>query len=45
MDARLYDFAGLKATGVPDPDGDTAFDADPAVPPAPTFFPINTELT
>jgi len=45
MDARLYDFAGLKATGVPDPDGDTAFDADPAVPPAPTFIPINTELT
>jgi tRNA 2-thiocytidine biosynthesis protein TtcA len=45
MDARLYDFAGLKATGVPDPDGDTAFDADPAVPPAPTFIPINSEMT
>lgn len=28
MDARLYDFAGLKPTGVPDPDGDRAFDAD-----------------
>jgi tRNA 2-thiocytidine biosynthesis protein TtcA len=26
MDPKLYDFAGLKATGVPDPDGDTAFD-------------------
>jgi len=35
MDARLYDFAGLKATGIPDPDGDMAFDA--AVLPAPTF--------
>ncbi len=28
MDARLYDFAGLKATGVPDPEGDRAFDGD-----------------
>lgn len=28
MDAKLYDFAGLKATGVPDPDGDTAFDRE-----------------
>ena len=39
MDARLYDFAGLKATGIPDPEGDTAFDPDAviAVPPAPTF--------
>ena len=39
MDARLYDFAGLQPTGVPDPEGDTAFDADVpiAVPPAPTF--------
>ena len=35
MDARLYDFAGLKATGIPDPDGDMAFDA--AVLRAPTF--------
>jgi len=28
MDARLYDFANLKATGTADPDGDTAFDED-----------------
>jgi len=43
MDARLYDFANLKATGVPDPDGDTAFDADPGVAPPPTFIvPLET---
>jgi tRNA 2-thiocytidine biosynthesis protein TtcA len=40
MDARLYDFANLKASGVPDPDGDTAF--DDAVSPEPTF-PIRFE--
>jgi len=28
MDARLYDFANLAATGVPDPEGDRAFDND-----------------
>ncbi|MDP1652972.1 MAG: tRNA 2-thiocytidine(32) synthetase TtcA [Rhodocyclaceae bacterium] len=28
MDARLYDFAGLKPTGKPEPDGDTAFDEE-----------------
>jgi tRNA 2-thiocytidine biosynthesis protein TtcA len=28
MDARLYDFAGLKPTGRPEPDGDTAFDEE-----------------
>jgi tRNA 2-thiocytidine biosynthesis protein TtcA len=28
MDAKLYGFAGLKATGVPDPDGDTVFDSE-----------------
>ncbi len=28
MDARLYDFAGLKATGTPDPEGDIAFDRE-----------------
>ena len=28
MDAKLFDFANLKATGVPDPDGDTAFDRE-----------------
>jgi tRNA 2-thiocytidine biosynthesis protein TtcA len=27
LDASLFDFQGLKATGVPHPDGDTAFDA------------------
>ncbi len=42
MDARLYDFAGLKATGTPDPEGDTAF--DPAVLPAPTF-PVHIETS
>ena len=30
--ARLYDFAGLKASGAPDPEGDSAFDA-PILPP------------
>jgi len=29
LDASLFDFQGLKATGVPQPDGDTAFDAVP----------------
>jgi tRNA 2-thiocytidine biosynthesis protein TtcA len=28
MDARLFDFKGLEATGVADPHGDRAFDAD-----------------
>lgn len=28
MDPRLFDFAGLQATGMADADGDTAFDAD-----------------
>ncbi len=32
MDAHLHDFRNLKATGVPDPDGDTAFDADEFAP-------------
>jgi tRNA 2-thiocytidine biosynthesis protein TtcA len=44
MDAKLYDFANLKATGVPDPDGDIAFDG--AVLPEPTFpisIPIETK--
>jgi tRNA 2-thiocytidine biosynthesis protein TtcA len=27
LDARLFDFAGLQATGMPDPEGDIAFDA------------------
>ncbi len=29
LDASLYDFQGLKATGVPHPEGDTAFDVAP----------------
>lgn len=29
MDAGLFDFRGLAATGVPDPGGDLAFDEDP----------------
>jgi len=29
LDASLFDFQGLKATGVPNPDGDTAFDVSP----------------
>jgi tRNA 2-thiocytidine biosynthesis protein TtcA len=33
MDWQLHDFAGLKATGVPDPDGDMAFDAEEFVAP------------
>jgi tRNA 2-thiocytidine biosynthesis protein TtcA len=28
LDAKHYDFANLKATGVPDPNGDTAFDPE-----------------
>ncbi len=29
MDSALYDFAGLRVTGEPSPDGDIAFDEDP----------------
>jgi tRNA 2-thiocytidine biosynthesis protein TtcA len=29
MDGTLHDFRNLKATGVPDADGDTAFDEAP----------------
>jgi tRNA 2-thiocytidine biosynthesis protein TtcA len=29
LDSRLFDFAGLKANGIPDADGDIAFDAQP----------------
>jgi tRNA 2-thiocytidine biosynthesis protein TtcA len=29
LDASLFDFQGLKATGMPHPDGDTAFDVAP----------------
>ena len=34
MDRTLFDFAHLAPTGVPDPDGDRAFDAEPCEPPA-----------
>jgi tRNA 2-thiocytidine biosynthesis protein TtcA len=38
MDKRLYPFAGVRATGTPDADGDHAFDAEPCAPPtAPTI--------
>ena len=30
LDRKLFDFANLVADGVPDPDGDTGFDAEPA---------------
>jgi tRNA 2-thiocytidine biosynthesis protein TtcA len=29
LDRKLFDFAAVRATGVPSPDGDTAFDVDP----------------
>ena len=38
MDRRLHDFASLRATGVPDPDGDTAFDAEEFVAPRATVI-------
>jgi tRNA 2-thiocytidine biosynthesis protein TtcA len=34
MDAALHDFKSLKATGVPDAQGDIAFDAEPCAAPA-----------
>jgi tRNA 2-thiocytidine biosynthesis protein TtcA len=33
MDRNLFDFAGLKATGVPDANGDIAFDEEPCATP------------
>jgi tRNA 2-thiocytidine biosynthesis protein TtcA len=35
LDARLFDFAGLTATGTPDPEGDVAFDPQALPPVAP----------
>jgi tRNA 2-thiocytidine biosynthesis protein TtcA len=35
LDARLFDFAGLAATGTPDPEGDVAFDPQVMLPAAP----------
>ena len=34
LDRKLFDFAGLAPTGRPDPEGDTAFDAEPLPEPA-----------
>jgi tRNA 2-thiocytidine biosynthesis protein TtcA len=34
MDSNLFGFAGLKATGVVNPDGDIAFDEEPCATPA-----------
>jgi tRNA 2-thiocytidine biosynthesis protein TtcA len=34
LDHSLFDFQGLKTTGVPDPDGDTAFDPESFVLPS-----------
>jgi tRNA 2-thiocytidine biosynthesis protein TtcA len=41
MDARLYDFAGLQATGVPDPDGDIAFDREDITGTVPVQFTVS----
>lgn len=43
MDRKLFDFAGLKASGQPDPDGDIAFDEAPcAIPTAiPGMIPLH----
>jgi len=39
MDRRLHDFAAIKATGRPDPEGDRAFDADDFSPPQVVLLP------
>ena len=36
MDRRIHDFLAIRATGQPDPDGDIAFDVDPALASTPT---------
>ena len=38
MDAALFDFAGLRPTGTPDPGGDTAFDEPDCQAPAPAVI-------
>ena len=43
MDGRKFDFKGLKATGVADPEGDKAFDAD-EFPAASTNFPASLQV-
>jgi tRNA 2-thiocytidine biosynthesis protein TtcA len=44
LDARLFGFAGLKATGMPDADGDTAFDAPALAADAPQAVNFRAEL-
>ncbi len=39
MDRALFDFSAVRATGRPDPAGDTAFDDDPAWAASPSPFP------
>lgn len=41
-DTRLYDFAGIEATGKPDPEGDLAFDAETFS--SPVVIPIRSAL-
>jgi tRNA 2-thiocytidine biosynthesis protein TtcA len=45
MDRNLFDFAGLKASGIADPNGDIAFDEDPCSTPAamPGIIPLHSE--
>jgi len=47
MDASAFDFAGLRASGVADPDGDIAFDDDPCLseePGAPATIALHREF-
>ena len=39
MDAHHHDFKGIRATGVPDPDGDRAFDGEEIAQPVAILFP------
>ena len=43
MDGSKFDFKGLKATGVADPEGDKAFDAD-EFPAAAANFPASLQV-
>jgi len=42
MDGKLFNFTDLKAGGVPDPEGDTAFDPL-ELPPVQSIIPIAVE--
>jgi len=44
MDRQLHDFVHLAATGQPDPDGDTAFDAEAFPAPAQVVVPWPTRM-